>query len=134
MIDANHLEQKQKAIKFWMRGEHTMHYVHAVCCVCGRWFIGPEHPEAHHGIIPRNRGKTINEWWNLFPTCRYCHTNVLHTKTGTEAVLNKLYLKIVLFVLKDATLPLSAGKDWINEQIDRLISEEKLVTRPKPHV
>lgn len=134
MYDAEYLEAKQESIKFWLRGESVMPYVHAVCCVCGRWFIGPAWPEAHHGIIPRNRGATINEWWNLFPTCRYCHTNILHTKTGTEQVLEKLYLKIVLFVLKDTTLPRSAGKAWLNEQIDRLIGEGKVDARLKPHV
>ena len=41
------------------------------CALCGQVCYSP--PEAHHFIIPRSYGVTVNKWWNLVPLHAACH-------------------------------------------------------------
>lgn len=133
IVGGSYLDAKLESIRFWKQGINGLPWnVHSVCCVCGKWFTTPgDGPHAHHGIIPRNRGVTVNLWWNLFPACPHCHMNVLHSRQGMQSAKMRLYKKISKQILGDNPSRWVRGEAWIEEQIAKLEEEGHIDLRQK---
>jgi len=112
ILGLDYNEQKLNAMMCW--GSR--------CCYCGG--VLGEDTDAHHGIIPRNRGMRIDFWWNLFPTHHGdCHEKGLHTRNGFELVMQKYYR-----VLSPADPEL--GREFLVKAVAMLVESGHLKIAP----
>jgi hypothetical protein len=121
--------QKAIAIAFWAKGKDLPPGVFGVCAVDGTHLHRGQVPAAHHAIIRRSAGVTINDWQNLLPVCSEgCH-HAIENDAKNKEVMDRYYLLISEYHLEDSCPTRVRGRNYLFHWIRALQADGRLDER-----